>query len=56
MFTVDYCDGKTCPLREVCQRYTDYLYKIHLKQDVSDAHMGVSDNCIWFDAKRFVGD
>lgn len=56
MTDVDYCDGNTCSIRNICQRYTDYLYKIQMKQDVRYAKNGVSKNCVQFDAKRFIGN
>lgn len=55
MLDIDYCNGKNCPLCNICQRYSDYLFKIKLKQDVSRTKNGTS-NCLQFKPKVFIGN
>ena len=56
MLDIDYCNGKDCSIRKICQRYTDYLFKIKNKQDVRYAKNGISVNCSQFKPKAFVGN
>lgn len=56
MTDIDYCNGESCSIRNICQRYADFTYRIETKQDIRYAKQGVSKNCVQFDAKRFTGN
>lgn len=57
MTDVDYCNGRGCPLSNVCQRYADYLYRIGNHENVQYAMAGVQGHeCEQFQHKRFTGD
>lgn len=56
MLDIDFCDGKNCTIKNICQRYADFLYKIEHKQDTRYARTGTSKDCPQFSAKRFTGN
>ena len=56
MTDIDYCDGQNCPQKNICQRYSDFLYRKEKKLDIQYTQHGVEKNCEQFNLKRFVGD
>ena len=56
MLDIDYCNGQTCPMKKICQRYSDFLFKLEHKLDIRFAKNGQSSDCIQFKPKAFTGN
>lgn len=56
MLDIDYCNGVSCSSKNICQRYTDFLFRVQHKLDTRYAKYGVSNDCSQFKHKAFVGD
>jgi len=57
MTDIDYCNGRNCKIKDICQRYSDFIFRLELKQDVKYALNGIeSEPCIQFRIKLFYGN
>lgn len=56
MLDIDYCNGNSCKMKGICQRYMDYVYRKSKGQDVRYAQAGVSSDCVQFKHRAFTGN
>jgi len=56
MLELIYCNGDNCLIKNMCQNYSNYLYKLEIKQETKEICLCSNSKSEHFDLKRFVGD
>lgn len=57
MTDVDFCTGKNCELKDICERYSNFLYRIESNLNVIYAKDGkTSKECPQFKQREFYGN
>ena len=57
MTDVDFCTGKGCALKDICERYANYRYRVESGLSVTYARNGkTSEECPQFKQREFYGN